>query len=60
MAFGLRIWLAGGVVKAVSQPAAPESSEDTKTDMPSPAACVKGYPRTGRRSVRLVLRIPRS
>src|ERR1700676_500755 len=38
--FVLRIWFAGGGAKAVSQPAAPESPEETKTDIPSAAACL--------------------
>src|ERR1700722_20042954 len=40
MEFGLVVLgLAGGVVKAVSHPEAAESPEETKTEIPSPAAC---------------------
>src|SRR5579872_672645 len=40
MALVLRNWVGGGVWNAVSQPAAAESSEEMKTDMPSAAACL--------------------
>ena len=38
MTLGLKFCEAGGVVKGATHPAAPESPEDTKTEMPSAAA----------------------
>src|SRR5580692_1596315 len=65
MEFGLATWLAGGVLKEASHPAAPESPEETNTEMPSAAAalnnasqnCTSDCPASASHSPKLMLMI---